>query len=690
MVASRARRAALLVDADEYYRAFAAAAERAVRSIIILGWDFDSRTRLGWEPGQATLPMLLGDFLNFLVKRRRGLQVYILDWDYPMLFGTERESRPLYGTAWKPRRRVHVCYDNTHFVGASHHQKIVVIDDALAFAGGMDLAARRWDTSEHAARDDRRELDGEPYPPMHDVMAAVDGEAAQVLARVARERWQHATHRVIPRIGEHSRHDPWPRALKPDLTNVDVAISRTMPKGSATGEVREVEVLYLDMIAAAKRHIYIENQYFTSHTIGAALAARLAEPDPPEIVLVTRLLSHGWLEEQTMHRLRVKLIEQLRRADTRHRFEVYYPYMPGLDDGTCVDIHSKLMVIDDEWLRVGSANLSNRSMGLDTECDVTFEANGRADVRQAIRGFRCRLLAEHLGKPIEQVRATVDSTGSLHDAIRKLQSESRSLRALEVASDPSDAMLDLAAVADPERPVSMDQLIEKFGTDTRAPGRGPSWIKLGLLVFVLAGLALAWRYTPLSELITTGRILATAEDARGKAWVPLVVIAAYSVAAFVLFPRPLITLFAVIAFGSVLGFVYGLIGIVGAALTTYYTGRALPRDTIRRLAGERLNNMSELLRKRGLLAVFAVRIVPVAPFAVVGFVAGAIRVRLRHYVAGTLLGMAPGTLATSIFGDQLTVALRDPSRINYWVIAGVALCFVVLIVLVRRWFARFK
>ncbi len=182
----------------------------------------------------------------------------------------------------------------------------------------------------------------------------------------------------------------------------DVAISRTMPKGSATGEVREVEVLYLDMIAAAKRHIYIENQYFTSHTIGAALAARLAEPDPPEIVLVTRLLSHGWLEEQTMHRLRVKLLEQLRRADTRHRFEVYYPYMPGLDDGTCVDVHSKLMVIDDEWLRVGSANLSNRSMGLDTECDVTFEASGRVDVRQAIRGFRCRLLAEHLGKPIER------------------------------------------------------------------------------------------------------------------------------------------------------------------------------------------------------------------------------------------------------------------------------------------------
>ena len=286
---SRAQRAALLVDSDSYYRTFVEAAERAVDSIVILGWDFDSRTRLTWRGDRSRVPEHLGDFLNFLVARRRDLHVYILDWDYPMLFGTDREPRGLYGTHWKPRRRVHLCYDNTHPVGASHHQKIVVVDDALAFAGGIDLATRRWDTCEQAAHDRRRELDGQPYPPMHDVMAAVDGEAAGVLAQLVRERWRRATHRVIPPTRKRDRHDPWPPTLEPDLSNVRVAISRTMPEGSATGEVREIERLYLDMIAAAKRHIYIENQYFTSHTIGAALAARLAEPDSPEIVLVTRL-----------------------------------------------------------------------------------------------------------------------------------------------------------------------------------------------------------------------------------------------------------------------------------------------------------------------------------------------------------------------------------------------------------------
>lgn len=688
---SHAPRAALLVDAEEYYRAFAAAAERAVQSIVILGWDFDSRTPLNWGPTRSTVPVRVGDFLNFLVKRHRGLHIYILNWDYPMLFavlfGTDRETRPLYGLTWKPRRGVHLRYDNTHPIGGSHHQKIVVIDDALAFAGGLDLTSRRWDTCEHAAHDKRRELDGNPYAPFHDTMAAVDGEAARALAAIARERWQLATGETIPPVTHRrSRQDPWPAALEPDLEDVTVAISRTIPQTSTTAEVREVEALYLDMIAAARRYIYIENQYFTSDKIGAALAARLAEPDPPEIVLVTRLLSHGWLEEKTMHELRTHLLKGLRDADRRNKFQVYYPHVPGLDAGTCIDVHSKLMAIDNEWLRIGSANLSNRSMGFDTECDLTFEARRRPDLAQGIRNFRDRLLAEHLGTPIEQVRAAVEGAESLHAAIKQLQSDGRSLRVLDALPEPSGAILDLASVADPERPVSIEQLVDQFAPDTELPRRGPAWIKLGLIAVVMTGLALAWRYTPLAELVTAEKIIAGAQSAGEKYWTPFAVITAYTVAGSVMFPRPLITLFAVMAFGPVLGFVYALTGILVAAVATYYTGRALPRDTVRRLAGERLNNMNQVLRRRGLLMVFAMSIVPVAPFVVIGLVAGAIHIKLWHYALGTLLGMLPGTLATSIFGHQLKNALEDPARINYWLVAGVALCFLILILSVRRWF----
>jgi phospholipase D1/2 len=217
---------------------------------------------------------------------------------------------------------------------------------------------------------------------------------------------------------------------------------------------------------------------------------------------------------------------------------------------------------------------------------------------------------------------------------------------------------------------------------------GPAWGKLALIVLGVFALAMVWRYTPLAEVVTSERVIDWARSA-GDVWLaPFAVIAAYVPAAFVMFPRPLITLFAVIAFGPWLGFATSMAGIVAAALATYYAGQVLPRDTVRHLVGKKAIEMSEVLRRRGLLAVFALRIVPVAPFFIEGMAAGAIRIKLWHFVVGTIMGMAPGTLTTTVFGDQLATALEDPSQINYWLIAGVAVLFVVLIWCVRRWFVK--
>ena len=153
---ARAERVALLVDAEVYFRAFHQAALRARRSITILGWDFNSQTQLHFDPvPEGGPPALLGEFLNYLVKRRRGLHVNVLNWDYPMVFGADREFPPLYGFGWRPARRVRLRYDDTHPVAGSQHQKIVLIDDAVAFVGGIDLTVRRWDTRvANAARRD--------------------------------------------------------------------------------------------------------------------------------------------------------------------------------------------------------------------------------------------------------------------------------------------------------------------------------------------------------------------------------------------------------------------------------------------------------------------------------------------------------------------------------------------------------
>jgi uncharacterized membrane protein YdjX (TVP38/TMEM64 family) len=218
--------------------------------------------------------------------------------------------------------------------------------------------------------------------------------------------------------------------------------------------------------------------------------------------------------------------------------------------------------------------------------------------------------------------------------------------------------------------------------------RRPAWGKLALIAVMLAGLALAWRYTPLKDVVAPERVLEWARELGRHPLAPFALMGLYTPAAFVLFPRPLLTLFAVVAFGPVLGFAYGMAGILLAAVATYYAGIALPPQTLARLGGAKMEPVTQVLRRRGLVAMFAVRVVPVAPFVVEGMIAGAARLSLFDFVAGTFLGMLPGTLTTSVFGDQLATAFEDPSRINGWLVAGAVALFAAMILAVRRWFAR--
>ena len=683
---ARAERVALLVDAEAYFRAFYQAALRARRSITILGWDFNSQTRLHFDPiAPGGPPAVLGEFLNYLVRRRRGLHINVLNWDYPMVFGADREFPPLYGFGWKPSRRVRLRYDDTHPVAGSQHQKIVLIDDTLAFVGGIDLTVRRWDSSEHRADDPRRVAYGKPYPPFHDLMVALDGEAAQALVAIAQERWALATGRKLKRA--RAVEDPWPPTLEPALREIDVGIARTMPPRGEAPAVREIERLYLDMIASAKREIYIENQYFTSPRIAAALERRLAEPEGPELVLVLRLLSHGWLEEATMHVLRTRLIQRLKRSDRYGRFHVYYPHVPGLGEACCLDVHSKMMAVDDRQLRIGSANLCNRSMGMDTECDVLIESRGDPEVAAVIRGFRNRLIAEHLAVAPEVFEQALNKNSSMHETIAALRSEGRTLRELDEIKEWPEALVSIASVADPEEPIALDFLsTDRASASNEAKGR-PAWGRLALIAAAIAAAAALWRFTPLAAVASADNVVAWTKAFAATWWAPIVVMAAYTPACFVMFPRPLITLASVIAFGPWLGFVYSLCGIVGAAIVTYVAGRRMRGDTVRRLAGPKVERMVGVLRRHGLLAMSLLRLVPIAPFFVVGLVAGAVRLKLWHLALGTAIGMLPGTLAATIFGGQLENALQG-GHVNWWIVGTCVALLLGGALLVRRWFAR--
>ena len=681
-----AHRLSLIIDGEAYFSAFVQAALRAERSIAILGWDFHSRTRL--YHGIRGVPELLGEFLNFLAKRRRRLDVRILTWDYPVVFSKGREMSPIFGLGWRPRRHVHFRYDDHYPIGASQHQKIIVIDGKLAFCGGLDLTRSRWDTCEHRPNEPRRVNDGETevYAPFHDTVVAMDGEAARVLEDVVRERWLRATGHQLKRT--RVTPDPWPESLPVSLTNVDVAAARTRAPMGDEPPVEEVLQLYLDMIAAAKRCIYIENQYFTSNALGEALARRLAEPDGPEIIAVLRLSTQGWLEAPTMGTLRTVILRKLRDADQHGRFHAYFPHIPGLPEGQCCDLHSKLLIVDDEVLRIGSANFSNRSMGLDTECDVAIEARGDEPVARAIRHFRATLLGEHLDVPPERVERAVREAGSVSGAIASLATDGRSLRPFERLDEVSDTLVAVAGVADAEKPVSLDLLIAQFAPDM-TPRRARSAWFVPAVVLVAAGLLTAlWRYTPLAAWANASSITAWAAGFSQLRGAALLVFLAYTPASILMFPRPLLTLLAVAAFGAWQGFGIAFGGILVAGAATYAIGLRLDRQGVRRIARGKLNRLSEVLRHRGLLAMTAVRLVPVAPFSVVNVVAGALRVRPLHFMLGTAIGILPGTLFATVFGDQLVAGLRDPRSINPWLIAALVAIGGVLstaVWLMRRW-----
>lgn len=680
-----ANRVALIVDGDAYFQAFVQAALRATRTIVIVGWDFHSRTQL--HHGIDGVPQLLGDFLNFLAKRRRRLDIRILTWDYPVLFSKGRELSPIYGLGWRPHRRVRLRYDDHYPVGASQHQKLVVIDGMLAFCGGLDLTRSRWDTKEHTPGDHRRinEGDEERYAPFHDTMMAMDADAARIVDEIVRDRWFRATGHPLKRTVVKDA-DPWPPSLPVCLTDANVALARTRAAFDDDPQICEVQALYLDMIARAKRTIYIENQYFTSNALGEALAARLAEDDGPEIIAVLRLSTQGWLEAPTMGTLRTVLLKKLREADGHGRFHAYFPDIPGLPEGQCCDLHSKLMIVDDEVVRIGSANFSNRSMGLDTECDAAIEARGDERIARVIRGFRNELLAEHLDTSVEQVEAaTNEAGGSVHRAIEALASDGRSLRKYEKLDEVPEALVTVAGVVDPEQPVSLEAMISQLPPEERAAARGPRWVLPVIVLAIACALTAIWRYTPLAAWANADRAIAWAADFSNLWWAPLVVILAYTPASIVLFPRTIITLLAVAAFGAWHGLAYALCGVLLACAVTYSVGMRMNRQTVRRLARGKLTRMTQIMRHRGVIAMTAVRLVPLAPFAVVNVVAGAIHLRFRDFMIGSALGILPGTLVTTVFGDQLVSGLKDPTSINLWLVGALVIALVAGTRIVRRW-----
>jgi phospholipase D1/2 len=458
---AQALRAAFLVDAAAYYEAFAEAAQKAERTIYILAWDIHGGIRLQRDRPYETLR----GFFHRLLDARPGLHIYILNWDFPLVYAHNRELLPLFDAPWRKHPRLHFRWDARHPTGACHHQKVAVIDDRLAFSGGLDFTDERWDMPSHLGKDRRRrDLRQNRYQPFHDTTLMVEGEAARWLGELARGRWRRSGGSEGNAGGAPPSDAPslWPSSVQPDLENVQVGIARTEPAYEDQPEVREVERLFVEEIRAARHYVYIENQYFTSRVIAEAIAARLQEVDGPEIVLVLPQGCSGWLEEASLGILRARTIRALRALDPYGRLHVYYPTVAGLEKGMYIKVHSKVLITDDRFLKIGSANACNRSLGLDTECDLAINAADNPDARKTIARFRDRLLAEHLGTTPDHIADLIEKNGSLAGAIKEGGGPRRRLVSFAGEVSPFwEALIPHKILLDPEQPLDVERRMRR-------------------------------------------------------------------------------------------------------------------------------------------------------------------------------------------------------------------------------------
>ena len=416
-VSASTDQSALLIDARNYYRALYAALEQAQHYAIVSGWQFESGLQLlrGEDAKRAVHPVKLVEFLSALCEERPHLTIYLLAWDFSVVYAKDRE----WGTAEKftaAHPRIRFQWDTHPVVGGSHHQKFVVVDGAVGFVGGIDLCDARWDDSDHRSEHpDRVNVVGDPCKPYHDVQACFTGEIVDSLVRVFTDRWAlEAGERLsLPSADATVRArfdlERLSDGCAEHICTTHASLSRTRVDARAEPErIGEIFSMFADAISAARRLIYAETQYFTSRSVAKMMITRMQDTSLPKLEIVV-FLPHG--ADSAMERMALEDTQEevlsalmLTAFETGHQLRLLYPASRGADGTeTATFIHSKILIVDDQFLMVGSPNLCERSIALDSELAIAWECKDDTDqLTNCIQNIRTKLLSEHSGLPARE------------------------------------------------------------------------------------------------------------------------------------------------------------------------------------------------------------------------------------------------------------------------------------------------
>jgi phosphatidylserine/phosphatidylglycerophosphate/cardiolipin synthase-like enzyme len=364
----------ILVDGAQAFPAIAAAVRSATSHVHLAGWHFSPDFALERAGEPLVLRNLLGELADLV-------DVRVLVWagaPLPLFRPSRRDVREMRdrlvdGTT------IQCALDAKERPLHCHHEKTIVVDDRVAFVGGIDLTSEsgdRFDWSHHPPRADVG---------WHDVCTRIEGPAVADVAEHFRMRWHEVTGETLPAVSP-------PEAAGA----VELQVVRTIPERVYTAKPKgEFSILesYVRALSSAQRFVYIENQFLWSPEVEAVLEDKIASPPGPDFRVVLLLPSKPNSGSDDTRGMLACLIE----ADEDHRVlaSTLFARSGNLTDR--VYIHAKVAIIDDEWLTVGSANLNEHSLFNDTEMNVVARDPDLA------RETRLRLWAEHLEVPVDEI-----------------------------------------------------------------------------------------------------------------------------------------------------------------------------------------------------------------------------------------------------------------------------------------------
>ena len=686
-----AAHATVIIDCAAYYRILHEVISKATKSIFIVGWDIDSRIDL-LRNEKSSDPQNKAHFFDLVRAKARSnpsLQIYLNRWDYSLYMAGEREGLSKLRWRFFSPPNIHYHLDNKHPFGGCHHQKIVVVDDQIAFMGGMDIALGRWDQRQHRPQNEKRVDPGGTYKPVtqlkfnphHDIQLMVSGPVVRALAEITRERWRRATgQEPVGYQGndlDNAKPSLWPKDLKSDFENVPVALVQTMPAAKDRAALHEIEEIYLREIARAEKFIYIENQYLTYLPIARALNQQLLKKPHLRLLIVSCAHPQGIMERKGMWSGRVLFRDILMTGDVSDRAILSSPITQENGLTKDIRIHSKLMAIDDRFLHIGSANINNRSMGLDSECDLVIFGD-KEETRQKIAALRTDLMREHTGMEAEAIENLIESNAKIEKFLNYNPQSRQHLQKTDDEKYRHQSFTRFAVrISDSDHPL---YFWKKKEASSPAQQNKRLLFVLAFIVAIVA-LSLMWKFSPISQYLSPAVLAAHFHALRHSLWVVPAVIGVFILGTAVFFPLTLLIIATALAFPPPQAFLLALAGALSGASLGYSLGRLVGGKLLPFIAGNIAEKICGAVQNGGVMTITFLRLAPIAPLGIVDLSLGIAKVPFVIYFTGTILGLLPGIAIFCLLGHSLGRIWHDRSSEDFLYLSLSALAWLGLILM---------